>query len=212
MSVRVMIVEDDPFTRISLVAAIRHFGYDVVVEEASPGLAVTKARTTNPQVAVLDLHLGTGATGLDVAQELRKTNPRIGLVLLTSYEDPRLLNPSLPPVPKGTVYLTKQSVTNMTDLRAAIESSLDLVSRELPGIQAPAFGNLTDVQIETLRLVAQGLSNSEIASRRFVNEKSIEQTVARVAKALDIKSEPSINQRVHIARVYFRAIGVKADV
>lgn len=208
---RTMVLEDDPFTRISIVAAMRRFGFDVVSEESTPSATLQAARTVNPQLALLDLHLGSGATGIDVAHELRKLNPRIGIVLLTSYADPRLLNSTLPNIPAGTVYMTKQSVEKMTSLKEAAEKSLEFHGWGNENRSAPAFGRLTDVQVETLRLVARGLSNSEIAARRFVNEKSIEQTISRVAKALEIKSTPSTNQRVHIARIYFRAIGVNIN-
>jgi len=212
MAAKVMVLEDDPFTRISIVAAMRKFGYDVVIEEATPGPALKMAKIARPDIAILDLHLGPGATGLDVAVALRKHLPRIGIVLLTSYEDPRLLNPSLPHVPTGTVYLTKQSVESMTSLQVAAEESIRMYEWVDEKPQAHAFGQLTDVQIETLRLVAQGLSNAEIASQRFVNEKSIEQTISRVAKSLHIKAEPNTNQRIHMARVYFRAVGLRVDV
>ena len=207
-----MVLEDDPFTRLSLAAALSHFGFDVVIEESQPGLALSRAKLARPDAAVLDLHLGKGATGLDVARELRKQNPRIGLVLLTSFDDPRLLNPSLPPVPKGTVYLTKQKVANLLEVKEAVARSLDSTAFDNSPPHIPAFGQLSDVQVETLRLVAQGLSNAEIAKRRFVKEKSIELTISRVAKALGIEARASVNQRVHIARVYFRAIGVEVDV
>jgi DNA-binding NarL/FixJ family response regulator len=212
MAAKVMVLEDDPFTRISIVAPMRKFGYDVVIEEATPGPALEMAKSAKPDIAILDLHLGLGATGLDVAVELRKHLPRIGIVLLTSYEDPRLLNPSLPPVPTGTVYLTKQAVVTMASLQVAAEESVRMHEWLDEKPKAPVFGSLTDVQIETLRLVAQGLSNAEIASQRCVNEKSIEQTISRVAKALRIKSEPNSNQRIHMARVYFRAVGLRVDV
>lgn len=212
MSLRVLVLEDDPFTRLSIVSALRHFGFDVVVEEALPQAALERAKLTRPEVALLDLHLGNGATGLDVAKELRRKNPKIGIVMLTSFEDPRLLSPSLPPVPKGSVYLTKRSVQNLALLKTAVleASSAALDNTEVQHI--PAFGVLSDVQIETLRLVAQGLSNSEIAKRRFVKEKSVELTISRVAKSLGILGGNSVNQRVHIARVYFRSTGAMHDV
>jgi DNA-binding NarL/FixJ family response regulator len=211
MPIRALVVEDDPFTRISVVAALQHYGYQVVVDVSSPSQAVLRAKTARPDVAVLDLHLGAGATGLDVAQALRRMNPRIGIVLLTSFEDPRLLSSGLPAVPRGTIYLTKQSVTKMSQLKSAISDSLVFDSQLARIPLNPAFGSLTDVQIETLKLVAEGLSNSEIAIQRSVSEKSIEQTIARVAKALGITPDSKSNQRVHIARVYFRSIGAKAD-
>jgi len=212
MALKVLVLEDDPFTRLSLVSALRHFGFSVVAEEADPTNALEKARVSNPEVALLDLHLGKGATGLDVAKELRRVNPRIGIVMLTSFEDPRLLGPSLPPVPKGTVYLTKRSVQNLTLLKHAVLEAAERAVGNVEVEHVSAFGQLSDIQIETLRLVAQGLSNAEIARQRFVKEKSVELTISRVAKSLGILNSPSANQRVHIARVYFRSIGAMQDV
>lgn len=205
-------LEDDPFTRLSLVATLSHFGFDVVIEEASAGTALSRAKLARPDAAVLDLHLGKGPTGIDVARELRKLNPMIGLVLLTSFDDPRLLNPSLPAIPSGTVYLTKQNVSNLAELKAAVVASLETRVEGGEIEHVPAFGEMSDVQIETLRLVALGLSNSEIAKRRFIKEKSVELTISRMAKSLGVESNVSANQRVHLARVYFRAIGVKVDI
>ena len=212
MALKVLVLEDDPFTRLSVVSALRHFGFSVVAEEADPTNALRKAKLSNPEVAMLDLHLGKGATGLDVAKELRRENPQIGIVMLTSFEDPRLLGPSLPPIPKGTVYLTKRSVQNLTLLKKAVleAAEQEVGNSDLEHISA--FGQLSDIQIETLRLVAQGLSNAEIARRRFVKEKSVELTISRVAKSLGILNSPSANQRVHIARVYFRSVGAMQDV
>lgn len=212
MALKVLVLEDDPFTRISVVSALRHFGFNVVAEETTPANALDKAKLSHPEVAMLDLHLGKGATGLDVAKELRRHNPRIGIVMLTSFEDPRLLGPSLPPVPRGTVYLTKRSVQNLTLLKKAVLDAAEYAEGNSGVEHVSAFGQLSDIQIETLRLVAQGFSNAEIARQRFVKEKSVELTISRVAKSLGILNSPSANQRVHIARVYFRSVGAMQDV
>jgi DNA-binding NarL/FixJ family response regulator len=69
------------------------------------------------------------------------------------------------------------------------------------------LNQLTDIQIETLRLVAQGLSNSEIAKVRFVSEKSVEQIVARIAQHLSITPDRRQNLRVVLAGEYFKWLG-----
>jgi DNA-binding NarL/FixJ family response regulator len=165
-----------------------------------------------PEVALLDLHLGSGPTGLDLAVELRRILPKIGIVILTSFEDPRLLNPNLPDPPRGSIYLNKKSVNDTQVLVTALTSSTDSSTWNSPNsskIGLPgAIGDLTDVQLETLRLMAQGLSNAEIAKRRFVTEKSVETAIARLAKIMGVESDPSRNQRVHMAKVYFRALGI----
>lgn len=203
---RAMVVEDDALTRLSLVAALEQSGINVVVHTGNAGESIASAIKLKPNVALLDLHLGIGPTGLDVARALRRTDPSIGIVFLTSFDDPRLLTPSLPPLPAGSQYLTKRSVSDLSVLLEAIERSIS-TKRSSARQHIPAFGELSDVQVETLRLVAQGLSNAEIAKRRFVKPKSVELTISRVAKALGIASDSTQNQRVHIAKVYFRAIG-----
>jgi DNA-binding NarL/FixJ family response regulator len=109
-------------------------------------------------------------------------------------------------MPSGSQYLTKRSVSDLNVLLQAIRDSMS-TKRTSASQPIAAFGDLSDVQIETLRLVAEGLSNAEIAKRRFVKPKSVELTISRVAKALGISHDSSQNQRVHIAKVYFRAVG-----
>lgn len=206
MANRVLILEDDTLTRLSLVTAVRHFGYDVVIEEPKAADALSRALITKPDLAILDLHLGPGPTGIDVAVSLRKQNPRIGIVFLTSYDDPRLLNPNLPSVPTGAHYLTKSSIEKISTLKEVLE---DAILGHLPNeaARSSTFINMTDTQIETLRLVALGHTNSEIARMRFVKEKSVEVTISRLAKQLGLAMSPTINQRVSLAKAYFRSIG-----
>jgi DNA-binding NarL/FixJ family response regulator len=209
---KAMVLEDDLLTRISVVVALQRYGYQIVVNESTASQALLRAKSTQPDVAVLDLHLGAGATGLDVAQVLRKMNPQIGIVLLTAVDDPRLLSPALPEVPSGIIYLKKQSMSDLGPLKSALSQCRDFHAGSTRIPFNSTIGSLTEVQVDTLRLVAQGLSNSEIAVRRSVNEKSIEKAIARVAKALRIHPDSKSNQRVHLARVFFRAIGARGDV
>ena len=214
MSIRAILVEDDDFTRLMISSALKEQGLEVVLNTASPTVALEKALELRPDLAILDLHLGKGPTGIDLAVALRRQQPKIGILMLTSYEDPRLLNPNLPKLPFGGIYLTKKSVGEIEILNNAISQAID--HRKWSGRTEPhsqpisSVAKLTDTQLETLRLMAQGLSNAEIAKRRFVTEKSVETSIARVAKAMGLSHDPGQNQRVHMARVYFRALGVDA--
>jgi two-component system, NarL family, nitrate/nitrite response regulator NarL len=206
MQPKVLLLEDDEFIRMSVEAALGAAGFKVVASCSTASEAIEKAQLTLPNAAVLDLHLGTGPTGIDVAKVLRRNNPAIGLVILSSYEDPRLLSTFLPQAPSGTRYLVKKDVKSLDQLASEIHLALNR-SKVSPKTNS-TLSNLTDVQIETLKLVANGFSNAEIAKRRSVNEKAIEATLSRVAKALDLELDKSQNQRVNIARFYFEAIGV----
>jgi DNA-binding NarL/FixJ family response regulator len=209
-----MIVEDDDFTRSMIVSALQLQGLDVVCETASAGPALKLAETLKPKAAVIDLDLGVGPNGIDVALALRRRHPGIGIVILTSYEDPRLIGAKIPNPPIGTVYLIKRQVGEIEALYRAIQKSITNVA-QISKIEATAnnfsleLGDITESQLDTMRLLSKGLSNSEIANLRSVSEKSVEQSIARLVKNLNIPKGKSINQRVQISRLYFKLTGSK---
>jgi DNA-binding NarL/FixJ family response regulator len=209
MGIRTMVVEDDSFTRLTVVGALRHAGLDVVADCDNSRDALTQFRTYRPKVCLIDLDLGVGPTGIDVAAALRRLDPAVGVVLLTSYEDPRLLSPSLRQLPEGTRYVVKQAMSDMDMLIAAIESAFEHPRQDSVSGQS---ADLTDTQVEILRLVAIGLSNAEIARIRVVEEKTVEQAIRRTAKRLGIRGSAKVNQRVALARTYYRLIGATADL
>jgi len=194
--------------RRMLANALRSRGISVVAEYATATDAVTMDSAIQPNVAILDLHLGKGPTGLDVAQSLRRRNPNIGIVFLTSFDDPRLLNPNLPSLPGNSQYLTKSKLEDIDSLiQAMTDAAVGRPSSASPTLDKNPLEDFTDVQLETLRLVAQGFSNAEIAKRRFVTERSVEISISRIARVLGLSADATRNQRVHMARVYFRALG-----
>ena len=206
------IVEDDPFTRVTLSGTMRALGFDVVFETGSASEALSLATQKHPEVVLLDLHLGPGPTGIDVALALKAKQPQVGIVVLSSFEDPRLLNPGLPALPSGTKYIMKSEITHAQSLKSVIlEALTNNHSANEFGRTKSEFASLSNTQIETLRLMASGLSNAEIAKRRFVTERSVEISIARLAKKLGIEKNASKNQRVNIAKIYFRATGKPLD-
>lgn len=204
MSLRVLVVDDDDFTRTTLTSALGAHGLDVIAAEGSVESAMAVARSKEFDVAVLDLDLGPGPTGIDLAHGSRRLRPEVGIVMLTSFSDPRLLSSSLADLPIGSSYVVKQSLQSMDLLIAAIEAA---AVGEGIGTPDLSVTGLTDAQVETLRLLACGLSNAEIARVRVVTEKSVEQAIARTAKRLSVSATSDVNQRVALAREYFRLTG-----
>ena len=68
---------------------------------------------------------------------------------------------------------------------------------------------LTDGQIETMRLVAQGLTNGEIARQRVVSERTVEKSIQRIAQVLGSTGDSTTNTRVLLVRAYFELAGGK---
>lgn len=204
MSTRCLVVEDDDFTRVTLSSALKAEGFLVVDSASSASEAMPIAHGADLDVAILDLDLGRGPTGIDLAFGLRRLNPHVGIVLLTSFSDPRLLTSSTRALPPGGTYLVKQSLVDIGMLTAAVQGAANWERSD------PEFGtrvDLSDSQVETLRLLAYGLSNTEIARARSVSVKSVEKTLTRLTEHFDLERESGANLRVSMAREYFRLIG-----
>jgi DNA-binding NarL/FixJ family response regulator len=223
MPITTLVVEDDPLTRLMLRSTLSAGGLDVVaVGRADEALAVAEEGPI--RVAVLDVHLGIGPTGLDLARELRRRQPDVGLVMLTSLVDPRLAGEGIVELPARARYLPKSAVTSVEMLLGVVRDVLaeaveDPPAQDRPGSRWTRSRNgagkglraLTDAQITTLRLVAEGLSNAEIAAQRSISERTVEKTVLRMARVLGIAPDASRNLRVHLARVYFRGLDGAGD-
>jgi DNA-binding NarL/FixJ family response regulator len=107
----------------------------------------------------------------------------------------------------------KGDVAKVEVLIDAVEKSLDYTVKRGKIVDNEAqrkssLSQFTDIQIETMRLIANGLSNSEIAHQRGVTEKSVEQTISRLAAIFEIKSNKEKNQRVQITNHYNQLSGL----
>lgn len=209
MALRCLVVDDDDFTRVTLQAALRSEGFEVAASVGSAEDAIRFVRSNVVDVATLDLDLGPGPTGIDLAFGIRRLRPSVGIVLLTSFSDPRLLASSARELPEGATYVVKQSLTDIGFLSEAIRGA---ASSEPTAGAATQAVPLSDAQIETLRLLAYGLTNDQIAAARFVSRKSVEQTIRRIADALDVGQQTGNNMRVALAREYFRLTGATRHI
>lgn len=210
MGIQALVVEDDYFTMSTLSSALQQLGISTP-EPASDFESALKSYSNHKFDALLtDLDLGIGPSGIDLANLLRKSNSKLGVVLLTSYADPRLHRTSHDHLPGGAKYLVKQSLVGVKDIAEALIESITLANNFSKIIDAPAPIGFTEIQIQTMQLIARGLSNAEIAAIRFVSEKAIEKTIKLVSDQIGISPDSTRNQRVTIAREYLRLTGGKS--
>jgi DNA-binding NarL/FixJ family response regulator len=206
---RVLIVDDDPFTRTMLRDVVQGLGFEVTGSAATFAEGLTLARQAPPDVALIDLDLGEGPTGIDLAHGMRRTHPDLGVVFLSTYVEPRLLG-SVPRLPPGAIYLTKQEVAETAVLGDALMSAATAgAGGEWSAGADSRLVGLSDSQIEVMRLVAAGYSNAEIARRLVIEEASVEKAVMRLIRQLDIKATRQENQRVLIAQAYSALSGAR---
>lgn len=207
--IKVIIVEDDAFSRSTLTDALRHQGLEVVGATDNAKDAIAACQKFSPTVAICDLDLGIGPTGLDVAHALRNTSPNIGIIILTSYRDPRLADPNLPSLPVGSILMNKKELTSMAILGMQISAAArdPLKKRKQDWAKSGKFQTLSTTQIEILRSIADGMSTADIAKSRDVSEQSIEKTIQRICRNLEIPITNDRSQRIQLVRAFFFGAG-----
>ena len=207
---RVLVVQREPFALTSIVNALVYRGLDVVGRAATAREALDLQRDQEPEVAVLDLDLGSGPSGIELAHALRIQQPDIGLVMLSSFRDPRLFAPEMSVLPLGAAYVCKSDVD---DFGAVADRVMDAARSPLE-VRTPApntVPSLTNKQISVLRLVAQGKSSQAIASELQMTPKAVEQSISKLSEILGVPKERSVNQRVRLARAYLTLSGKLDD-
>lgn len=218
MTFRVLVINDDAFELATLSAALRLHTINVIGEASNLAVAENLFRSLQPEVLVIDIQFD-GQEAISLVKKLRKLNPSLGIVITTACPDIRLLGITAKDLPIGSVLILKKSISNLEIIATSIRKAMEVAESKSPAAWVDSHGSphenafasvltaMTDTQIETLRLVATGLSNAEIGRVRFVSEKSVEQIVARIAGHFAITPDRTRNLRVLIAGHYYKWIG-----
>jgi DNA-binding NarL/FixJ family response regulator len=169
-------------------------------------------------VVIIDIQF-CGEEGVALARSLRKDKTNLGIILMTSCPDLRLLGLKEEDIPLGSKIILKKSIADLLVIKDSIKLSINSLTTKEKMAWVDSHGSLhenaftsvlsdfTDIQIETLRLLATGLSNAEIGRTRFVSEKSVEQIVARIAQHFNFLPDRTKNLRVLITGEYFKWLG-----
>lgn len=205
----VLVVEDDALLRELLAVALERHGFSVDTA-ASASDAKRSFSRGDHDALVLDINLGPGPNGFDLAEVLRQQAPHAAIVFLTNVPDPRFVGRAPEDVPKGVAYLRKSSLGDVDALIVALDSALR--GSGIDGLRQDRdpdrpLASLTRKQIAVLSLVAAGKSNAQIAEERGVSVKAIEDTISRAAQALGIDTQDEGNIRVAAARRFLAATG-----
>jgi DNA-binding NarL/FixJ family response regulator len=216
---RVLLVEDEPLLASLMGQVLIDSGLDVRVC-ASETEGRRALRDFDPDAALIDVHLGTGPSGLYLAHALSRSHPHVGILLLSRYEDLSAAGLDTWELPEGSAFLRKDQVS---DRRALLEA-LDGVLRGRPVVpgtgesigadregDAGRLDALTRTQLAVLRLAALGLTNTAIAERRGTSERSVERALQAVYETLEIPLDAMTNARVEAVRRYVAAAGLPAE-
>lgn len=208
-ALRILLVEDDGLMRNTLATSLS-INQTIEVQTApNVSQALKLALECFPDCLVTDLHLGDGPNGIDLARALRKKDPTLGVVFLTSFEDPRLSG-SQENLPENCTYLVKQTLLGAEEIVEAILNSSKCAFGGGRAAKKPLVSKFTQTQLETMRLIALGHSNAQISKIRFVSEKAVEKSVRALLEKLDLSEKSGSNSRAQITKKYFEMTGGKS--
>ncbi|PRR73819.1 Oxygen regulatory protein NreC [Moorella humiferrea] len=200
MTIRVMLVDDHAVVREGLRALLsKENDIEVAGEAGSAAELMEQVDKVRPEVVVMDLQLGNGPNGIEATKELLQRRPELKVVVLSMFDDRHLIFRALSAGAKGYV-LKRAGIEELTQairLVAKGEAYLDpqIARQVVEGLQEGlpqgeendgSEVELTEREMEVLRLVAEGLTNAEIARRLFISVKTVQAHRANLMQKLGL--------------------------
>ncbi len=190
MTLRILIADDHPIVRDGLIAVAETQPDLEVVGEAGDGEeAVELASRLEPDVVLMDLRMPK-MSGAEAIRRIRARLPRAHVLILTTYDNDASILEGLQAGAQG--YLLKGS--SRQELLSAIRAVARGESRLQPSVAGKLIsslqsgataGELSNRELEVLRLIAKGKRNREIAEELYLSEKTIKAHVSSILKKLN---------------------------
>jgi DNA-binding NarL/FixJ family response regulator len=201
--IRVLIAEDQEYLREGISRILTEQPELGVVGAVSDGLAaVQQALDQVPDVVLLDIHMPK-LNGIEAAERIRAEQPRIGLLLLSQYDDLAYVHRFLGDTPVRKGYLLKSTLGQVDSLvqaiRAVAAGQLVLdpqLAAQLIQNPSSSLDQLTNQEQRVLSAMAQGLDNQSIAVLLTIEKSTVENHINSIYSKLGIGQEPGRHRRV----------------
>lgn len=195
MPVRIFHLDDHEVIRIGIETVISHSPeLELVGHASTPEEALQRIPATRPDVALLDIQLGEGPTGIEVCREIRSRWPEIHCLMFTAHGDDESLFAAIMAGASGYLLKGVNAATLVEAVRAvaAGRSLLDpkLTARVLDRLRNAARTNepaLTERERAILDLIAEGATNREIGQKLFLAEKTVRNYVSGLLAKLGVQ-------------------------
>ncbi len=212
---RVVIADDMMLVRSGLARLLTDAGVTVVAECEDADSLLRAVAIDRPDAAVVDIRMPPTRTdeGLVAARTIRERYPGTAVLVLSQYLEPRYASRLLADQPGGVGYLLKERVSDIAVLLDALQRVVDdecvldptIVARLLGrGRAVPALHRLSPRERDVLAAMAEGRSNSAIATSLSISERTVEAACAQVFRKLDLDPTPDLNRRVLAVLKYLR--------
>jgi two-component system response regulator NreC len=184
----IVLADDHTIVRSALRALLEAGdGVEVVAEAADIEQAVRKVRAYKPNVLVLDLSM-PGGSSLEAIPDLRSASPATAIVVLTMEDEPRFAREALRAGAVGFV-LKEAADTELLQAIDAARNGLRYINPQLGALiaaqpEAPAElpDGLSEREVEVLRLVALGYTNTEISQQLYLSVRTVESHRAHIQR------------------------------
>jgi DNA-binding NarL/FixJ family response regulator len=195
--IRVVIADDHPLFRSGLRAALEAIGKVEVVGEAENAEGtVALCQQVKPDVVLMDLMMGT-TSGIDATRDVTDRLPNIAVLVLTMLEDDYSVFAAMRAGARGYVLKDADEEVIMRAIEAVVRGEaifspaiagrmIDFFSAAHAKPPQSAFPELTAREREVLHLIAQGLSNAEIADRLFLSPKTVRNHITNTFDKLQV--------------------------
>jgi DNA-binding NarL/FixJ family response regulator len=202
------VVEDHALMRSLVADALGSRGF-VVEAHGDAASALAGLEAFDPDCLVTDIDLGLRPNGVELATIVRSRAPQVAVVFLTNLSRSAAVGIARDVV-SGASFVNKGAIESIDELVDAVEAVLEdrPVSKDLPASDSrAALLALRPAQLDTLRHVATGATNAEIARRRGVSVRAVEKSVERVFQALGLTGNETSTPRVAAAALYISTLG-----
>jgi DNA-binding NarL/FixJ family response regulator len=196
-TIRICLADDHTLMRDGLKEVLGTAPGFSVVGEASTGTeAVVLVAQLRPEVLLLDIEM-PGPQAAEVIQQIARTVPETQVVVLTMHDDPEMVYELLEAGAAGYLLKTVLREELIAAVRSVVRHPTDsvvlVVSRQTVGQldrrkSRPLKPQLTGRESEILQLVAEALSNAQIAARLFITEATVKRHLTNIYAKLDAVS------------------------
>lgn len=204
----VVVVENESLLRDLIAKTLEGAGFEVTTA-ANAADAKRAFSAVDPDAMVIDIELGAGPSGFDLADVVSESNPDLGIVYLTNLPDPRYAGRDSSTVDKRAAYLRKSNLVDSKDLIRALDAVLkagDLTEFRHDLSSERPLAQLSRNQIAVLKMLADGKTNQQISETRGTTVRAVEGMVSRIFEQLDIDPNAEGNSRVEAARMYLSVL------
>ena len=196
---RVVLVDDHPMFRQGLRTLLEDLGVTVLAEAADGESGVAAVVEHRPDVVFMDLQM-PGVSGVEATRRLSDLQPDVKVLVLTMVEDDQAVFAAIQAGALG--YLLKgagrEEISRALAAVAAGQAVYGAeIARRLRGFfaggadaSAKPFPSLSEREREVLGLIAEGASNTDIARRLFLSDKTVRNYVSSIFAKIDVEGRP----------------------